>query len=139
MFIMHNPSTADGRENDPTIRRCINYALGFECGHLFVANLFPLRATDPDDLKRSAGDIFGSWNREWVLAMADVVKNRAETPGPIICAWGPKGHYQQQDQTVLGWLGVRRYPLECLGRSADGSPRHPLMLRKTAKLQRYHP
>lgn len=138
LFIMLNPSTADGLVDDPTIRRCVNFAKSWDCDRLFVGNLFAWRATDPRDLHKngvSNGDIVGPDNSEWLEAMADVVTNREEERGPIICAWGPGGRYMQQDQTALGWLAG--YRLQCLGRSKDGSPRHPLMLRKNAQLESF--
>lgn len=136
LFIMLNPSTADGRKDDPTIRRCIGFARSWGCDRLFVGNLFAWRATDPGELRKHGvgnGDIVGPKNHEWITAMADVVTRREEVPGPIVCAWGPKGHYMQQDDAVIGWL-EDEFTLYCLGRSKDGSPRHPLMLPKTAEL-----
>ncbi len=50
LFIMHNPSTADGTDDDPTIRRCINFAKSWGYGGIYVGNLFPYRATDPKEL-----------------------------------------------------------------------------------------
>ncbi len=49
-FLMLNPSTADGSQDDPTIRRCISYAKQWGYGVLHVVNLFAYRATDPQDL-----------------------------------------------------------------------------------------
>jgi hypothetical protein len=51
LFVMHNPSTADGLKDDPTIRRCIGFARSWGYGGIYVGNLFPYRATDPDELK----------------------------------------------------------------------------------------
>ena len=51
MFIMLNPSTADEHLNDPTVRRCMDFASRWGYGTLFVTNLSPLRATDPTELK----------------------------------------------------------------------------------------
>lgn len=39
-FIMLNPSRADAQINDPTITRCINFALSWGYGRLEVVNLF---------------------------------------------------------------------------------------------------
>lgn len=50
LFIMHNPSTADANEDDPTIRRCIGFAKQWGYGGIMVGNLFPYRATDPKEL-----------------------------------------------------------------------------------------
>ena len=49
-FVMLNPSTADHRVDDPTITRCFTRAVANNFGRLEVANLFPLRATNPDEL-----------------------------------------------------------------------------------------
>lgn len=46
-FVMLNPSTADETIDDPTIRRCRNFAIREGCGGLVVVNLFAYRATDP--------------------------------------------------------------------------------------------
>ena len=50
MWVMHNPSKADAVEDDHTITRCINYAKEWGYGGIYVGNLFPYRATDPDEL-----------------------------------------------------------------------------------------
>ena len=44
-FIMLNPSTADDRKDDPTIRRSIGFAHAWGFGALEVVNLFAYRAT----------------------------------------------------------------------------------------------
>jgi hypothetical protein len=49
-FVMLNPSTADQLVDDPTIRRCIAFALRWNCGTLQVVNLFAARSTDPKAL-----------------------------------------------------------------------------------------
>ena len=40
LFIGLNPSTADETKNDPTIRRCINFAKDWGYGGVMIANLF---------------------------------------------------------------------------------------------------
>ena len=61
IFVMLNPSTADADIDDPTIRRCINFAKREGCGSLMVVNLFAYRATSPADMK-AAVDPIGSGN-----------------------------------------------------------------------------
>ncbi|GHX72979.1 hypothetical protein VCSRO16_3593 [Vibrio cholerae] len=45
MFIGLNPSTADEKNDDPTLRRCINFAKSWGYGGVCMANLFAFRAT----------------------------------------------------------------------------------------------
>src|SRR5262245_44648837 len=63
-FILLNPSTADARVNDPTIRRVIGFTRQWGYDRLTVLNLFAVRATDPADLKR-ADDPVGPENKAW--------------------------------------------------------------------------
>ncbi|GAJ16610.1 unnamed protein product, partial [marine sediment metagenome] len=50
MFIGLNPSTADERLNDPTVRRCIGFAEKWGYGGMFMCNVFTLISTDPKKL-----------------------------------------------------------------------------------------
>ncbi len=52
-----NPSTADERQDDPTIRRCINLAKREGCGSYVMLNLFAFRARDPKVMKAHAEPI----------------------------------------------------------------------------------
>src|SRR4028119_2392792 len=56
-FVLLNPSTADARRDDPTIRRCANFARTWGFGGLEVVNLFAFRATHPTDLKCAADPV----------------------------------------------------------------------------------
>lgn len=47
LFIGLNPSTADEKSDDPTIRRCLGFARSWGYGGLIVANLFAYRTTAP--------------------------------------------------------------------------------------------
>jgi len=48
-----NPSTADGKEDDPTVRRCAGFVerLGYDT--LLMVNLFALCSTDPRKLREA--------------------------------------------------------------------------------------
>ena len=50
LFIMLNPSTADDKEDDNTIIRCINFAKDWGYGGLMVGNHFAYRTTYPKEL-----------------------------------------------------------------------------------------
>jgi len=58
LFISLNPSTADEKEDDPTIRRCIGFAKSWGYGGLCMANLFAYRTKSPSEMM-SAKDRLG--------------------------------------------------------------------------------
>ena len=80
LFIMLNPSTADADNDDPTIRRCINFAKYWGYGGLHVCNLFAYRATNPKELLHIDNPL-GDQNIYHMKKLA----NEAEI---IVCAWG---------------------------------------------------
>jgi len=127
VFVMLNPSTADGDVDDPTIRRCVAFAKRFGFDRLEVVNLFAYRATKPSDMFDAAPnlDVIGWENQNHV--------NRAlDGAGMIICAWGAHGGFAGQDETMLGWIDVgnwRDAPVVALGTTKEGHPRHPLYLK----------
>jgi len=130
LFVMLNPSTADGTQDDPTIRRCVGFAKSWGFDRLEVVNLFAYRATKPADLLalREPDDPVGSQNQEYV-------EDRAAEAGKIICAWGSHGAHLGQDETVLGWCGPKS--TWALGLTRDGYPRHPLYVAANAPLVRF--
>lgn len=133
-FIQLNPSTANAEKNDPTIRRDIGFARQWGCGELIVSNLFAWRATEPWDLLRAAEPI-GPGNLDYVIGAA----SRAhESGGVVVAAWGTHGGHKDQDRLVMSvltrTLGI---PVQCLGTTAEGFPRHTLYLPKETALEPY--
>ncbi len=124
LFVMLNPSTADGQTDDPTIRKCVGFAQRWGYDRIDVVNLFAYRATDPRALLRlpEADDPFGPRNQE-------IVKSAAFECGLIVYAWGTHGGHLGQNETMRGWIeGSTNKTPRTLGFSKDGYPRHPLML-----------
>lgn len=47
VFVLLNPSTADGRTDDPTVRRCTAFARDWGYEGVVLVNLFAIRGADP--------------------------------------------------------------------------------------------
>lgn len=124
LFVMLNPSTADARDDDPTIRKCVGFAKRLGFARLEVVNLFAWRATDPRDLPR-ASDPIGVENDHTIL-------ERSLAADLVIAAWGatklPDRMIERRVRSVQSTLRSAGCSPMCLGRSKDGHPRHPLML-----------
>lgn len=129
VFVMLNPSTADHEIDDPTIRRCIDFAWRWNYGGLVVVNLFAVRATEPVDLY-NAKDPVGPENHTHVQ---QVLEDAALHGTRVVCGWGTHGDYMGQDLTVLGWIEREACEAVALGVTRDGHPRHPLYIRATAE------
>lgn len=129
-FIMLNPSTADASVDDPTIRRCIGFAKREGCGSLVVVNLYALRSTDPTALANHPHPTGPEWRGHLDAAIA-------HTDGPIIAAWGAHPGTSRQATTVLDVLTDAGRAAFCLGKTKDGSPRHPLYVKGDAPLQNF--
>lgn len=120
-FVMLNPSTADGAEDDPTIRRCVGFAKRFGFDGLVVVNLFAFRATDPDDMLREP-DAIGPDNDTHILAaLASAAR--------VFAAWGGNNDRIKQRAWAVRLLASRAYvKFEALRLSGRGIPCHPLYL-----------
>ena len=125
-----NPSTADGKVDDPTIRRCASFAQREGCTGLVMLNLFAYRATRPTDLIERAVDPIGPRNREVLAKHADALA------GPAVAAWGSNPILRHWKDWVR-WVQGRFPLLYCFGQTVTKHPRHPLYLRRDAALEHY--
>ena len=126
LSISINPSTATAEKPDPTIRKDIGFARRHGCARVSKLNLFGFRSTDPMGLL-SVDDPNGEGND------AEIRRVLAQRPRFVVCAWGTwSGRVGKlvaarvpQVVAMIREAGIKPF---CLGRTADGSPCHPLML-----------
>lgn len=121
---MLNPSIADADQDDPTIRRCIDFATRWGYGGLDVANLYAFRATKPSALKAASTvlDVVGPMNDAWIRSLA-------LDANLIVCAWGQLGPDKGRARFVRDLLS--QHKIHALAYTKiDDQPRHPLMLKK---------
>lgn len=121
VFIMLNPSTATAEDDDPTIRRCIDFARRLSCGRLGVVNLFAWRTTRPADLLRVA-DPVGTGNDH-------AIRGAVRGASALVVAWGVPGMWKGRGAEVIALLRAEHCKPLCLGLTENGSPRHPLYVR----------
>ena len=130
VFIMLNPSTADASIDDPTIRRCIGFAKAWGMGGIRVVNLYPFRATKPEDL----------WRAPFPRGEGNLshIERAIDPRGINVAAWGAHGKEAQVKETRLLFydMGVPLYALKING---DGSPGHPLDIKGDAVPVCYEP
>lgn len=124
MFIGLNPSTADETTDDPTVRRCIDYAQRWGYGMLFMANIFAYRATDPSVMK-TQDDPIGERNDQFLRWLKVTTKTQ-------VACWGNHGKHLNRGFEV----GTMLRSLHCFGMTKAGQPKHPLYLPKSAELIR---
>lgn len=117
-WVMLNPSMADDRLDDPTIRRCMSFARREGAGGIEVLNLFALRSPSPKAL-RAAADPIGPDNDEWIR---EILFPHSR----VVVAWGQHGSLNQRDAVVLRSLMSYGLDILALGWTSGGHPRHPL-------------
>jgi len=120
-MVMLNPSTADAERDDPTIRRCIALAVREGFGGVEILNLFAFRATVPADLKAAADPVGPDNDRH--------LRDLFARHGTIVAAWGMHGMLRGRAEEIARMAADRGVTLTCLGRTAQGQPRHPLYVR----------
>lgn len=124
-YVMLNPSTADGKQDDPTIRKCVGFAQKLGYARMYVVNLFSKRATDPIELRHGVG--------RWMTNLMAIRTQLANADG-VVFAWGASVMQAPPDprgRALRGLAGIvegQRIEPMCLGVSQSGHPRHPLML-----------
>ena len=144
VFVMLNPSTADDVVDDPTIRRCLGFAVRLGHGRLIVLNVYPCRATDPDALPaaiRAAPPLMAGENER----VARLVFEGLSAADDVVAGWGawfdryrsgpPAGVSPLEVLRIAEAAGVRR--VLCLRQTRSGAPAHPLYLPAALEPQIY--
>lgn len=129
LFIGMNPSTASADFNDPTVAREIGFTQRLGLTAYRKVNVSAYRCTDPKGL-RDAPIRCGQ--------NLPVILDAAQNAVRVVVAFGTlKGPMRTLAEEVVSELRAAGVTLWCLGTTADGSPRHPLYLRRNAELVRW--
>jgi hypothetical protein len=117
LVIMLNPSKADEKRDDPTIRKLIGFCLRWGYDRLVVVNLYAWRATDPRELQYCE-DPIGPDNDAHIGA-------NAAAADLVLCAWGASKFATDRAEQVLAAIRRLARP-HYLRMTKDGRPEHPL-------------
>lgn len=121
LYVMLNPSIANGEDNDPTVERCERRAAALGFGRLEIRNLFALVSTKPAMLRKHP-DPIGPENDAAILECA---RGAAMT----LCAWGTHGSLLHRDRAVIELLRINGIQPMCLRLTEkSGMPEHPLYI-----------
>jgi hypothetical protein len=125
LFIGLNPSTATATDDDPTIRREVNFARRWAFDHYLKGNLCAYRSPDLIVLDH-VDDPVGPENRQSLERMV----HKAEV---VVAAWGTTS-LTDAAREIANWIGSldKTY---CLGFTKNGSPKHPLYVSKETALE----
>ena len=125
LWVLNNPSTADGTADDATVRKCWRYTVGWGYGCMEFINTNPWRSTDPK-LAQHPPEQAMAINDEWL-------RNATTDSVITICAWGDKANMElaRRAHAVMRTLG----PLYAMRVTKAGNPQHPLYLPGDTKPQ----
>jgi hypothetical protein len=124
LWVMMNPSVADIKVDDPTVKKCRKHTTLWGHGAMIVCNAFAYRATNPKMLLQ-AEDPVGPLNDETI---ARCVRGASR----VLVAWGkPPTQLGNRGLEVSKILKAAGAVTECLVKNNDGSPAHPLYQKLT--------
>lgn len=129
LWIGMNPSTADASADDPTCLRETNFSRAWGFNRYLKCNVMDWRATFPTDLPNDPDMASTPENTRAIL-------QAAQSASLIVAAWGKVPRVHEPIATRIHQaLLAQNYTLHCLGQNQDGSPKHPLYLRKDSALR----
>lgn len=128
-FIGLNPSTADEKTNDRTVKKLMGYSSRWGFSKMLMTNLFAYRATDPAVMKKHplATQPIGNDNYRHVV-------DSAKRAGLVVCCWGNDGTHLNQSGVMRAALAAAKVDLKCFKITATGEPQHPLYLKNQTAL-----
>jgi hypothetical protein len=115
-----NPSTADEDRDDPTVRKCINWAKRNGYGAILMLNCYAFRATSPK-VMMAESDPFGTQTPEMLVTLFKV----AGAGAIAIAAWGGGGQHLNRGDAVAAAFKSAGIRLHCWGKNQDATPLHP--------------
>lgn len=118
VWVLNNPSTADGTTDDPTVRKCWKFTTDWGYGQMEFINTNPWRATDPKAACVPPEQALAI-NDQWVhISVAHAAL--------VIAAWGDKANMvlARRAYSVIHGLG----PVCAMRVTKAGNPQHPLYL-----------
>lgn len=131
IFIGLNPSIADATKDDPTIRRMIGFAKLWNYGGIIVLNVYSQIQTNPCDLVEGPYELIEfhslNENENENMRVLETFKNYPH----VIFAWGA---FKFKNIAVVLYVQQMFRNAKCLGKNVDGSPKHPLYLKKDSVL-----
>jgi hypothetical protein len=129
LFVMLNPSVADGSADDHTLRKVVRFAHDRGYRALRVANLFAWRATDPADLRATIKTLGA------VVAVGPAtdltLRVLARNADAVCVGWGAHGEKYPNRVLAVEQLLLEAHapkPLLRLRLTKKGQPEHPLMI-----------
>lgn len=152
VWVLFNPSDADGQQDDPTTLRMMGFSYRWGFGSMMVGNVYPFIAPKPRDLvawrltfDHKAHEALGMplWETgldrgSWAAFLHNqrIVSDMIDEHTTVVAAWG-LGPIEADLENFL--FGVRMMvdddehgnvpiapPWHCIGTTSDGSPIHPL-------------
>jgi hypothetical protein len=119
-WLLLNPSTADHKTDDNTMKKCTKFARTWGYGGQITTNIFAYRSTQPGFLK-IIPDPVGPLNIA-ALGLA------ARSCQRVICGWGQWGRVNDRGNEVLALLREKGVEPWIMRMGANGQPWHPLYL-----------
>ncbi len=135
MFIGLNPSKAGVTNNDATIRRLLRFSRDMGYGGFYMLNLFAYIETYSTKLLKAEYPIEESTKPGHYNQLLLRIAYQSDIEKVVFC-WGATatGGRDQEVKDIMQANGIVPY---CFGRTADGSPQHPLRLEASRRLQPY--
>ena len=118
LYIMLNPSLADDKNDDPTIRRLVSFTKKYNYGGFLVGNIFTTITPNPKELDKSKG--ISDKNFEELIKLINKVDQ-------IVYAWGSS----IEEPQLLKKLVLNP---KCFVKNLNGTPKHPLYVPSQTKL-----
>lgn len=123
MIIGFNPSRADESVDDPTIRRVRQLAASWGFGGIYMLNLFAWITPYPEELETCMDPLGKNDGKLEAYALKCT---------EVIFAWGANETHKRDD------FAIKKFPkAKCIARNTDGTPKHPLYVKKNVELVSY--
>ncbi len=123
LIIGLNPSKADESVDDPTIRRVKRLAASWGFGGIYMVNLFAWVTPYPEELE-ACNDPVGENDHK--------LKEYYSKCQEVVFAWGAT-ETNGRAEKISGMFPNAK----CIAKNLDGSPKHPLYVKKEAQLVSY--